>query len=68
MTTDEIVLFATGIAVGIQFMTVLHMWWDMRDARRSMAASRAAMKGAAGDQFMSSFRLYRLRAQREVRR
>jgi len=68
VTTDEIVLFATGIALGVQGMTLLHMWWDMRDARRSERASRAIAKGAAGDQFMSSFRLYRLRAQREVRR
>ena len=68
MTTDEIVLFATGIGVGVQFMTVLHMVWDMRDARRSERASRAIAKDATGDHFMSSFRLYRLRAQREVRR
>lgn len=68
MTTDEIMLFATGIGVGAQFMAILHMVWDMRDARRSAAESRAAVKRASGDQFMSSFRLYRLRAQREVQR
>ena len=68
MTPNEIQMLVVGIALGVQGMTLLHMVWDMRDARRSERASRAVMKGAAGDQFMSSFRLYRLRAQREVRR
>src|SRR5207253_1291657 len=55
-------------SAGVQFMPVLRMVWDMRDARRSERASRAIAKDATGDHFMSSFRLYRLRAQREVRR
>jgi hypothetical protein len=60
VTTDEIVLFATGIGVGVQFMTVLHMVWDMRDARRNEKISREAMKNAAGDHYLSSLRLYQL--------
>lgn len=67
MTTDEIVLFATGIGVGVQFMAVLHMVWDMRDARRNEKISRKAMKQAAGDHYLSSLRLYQLRAEREAR-
>lgn len=60
MTTDEIVLLATGFGIGAQFMAGLHMVWDMRDARRNEKVSRAAMKRAAGDRYLSSLRLYRL--------
>ncbi|WP_329292893.1 hypothetical protein [Streptomyces pseudovenezuelae] len=60
MTTDEIVLFATGIGVGAQLMTFLHMVWDMRDARRNEKISRAAWRDAAGDRYLSSLRLYQL--------
>ena len=66
MTTDEIVLFATGIGVGAQSMAVLHMVWDMRDARRNEKVSRAAMKGAAGDHYLASLRLYRLQQRSRV--
>ncbi|MFD3498808.1 hypothetical protein [Streptomyces sp. NPDC058678] len=60
MTPNEIQMLLVGIALGAQGMAVTHMVWDMRDVRRSGAASRAVLKRAAGDQFMSSFRLYRL--------
>jgi hypothetical protein len=60
VTTDEIVLLVTGIGIGVQFMTGLHMVWDMRDARRNEKVSRAAMKRAAGDRYLSSLRLYQL--------
>ncbi|MFF7949397.1 hypothetical protein [Streptomyces griseorubiginosus] len=60
MTTDEIVLFVTGIGVGAQLMAVLHMVWDMRDARRNAAHSRQVWRQAAGDRYLSSLRLYQL--------
>jgi uncharacterized membrane protein YciS (DUF1049 family) len=68
VTTDEIVLFATGIGVGAQLMTFLHMVWDMRDARRNEKISRQALKRSAGDHYLSSLRLYQLQHRTRARR
>lgn len=68
MTPNEIQMLLVGFALGVQGMAVTHMVWDMRDVRRNAAATRAVLKRAAGDQFMSSFRLYRLRVEHEALR
>ncbi|MEV0639014.1 hypothetical protein AB0I77_29540 [Streptomyces sp. NPDC050619] len=60
MTPNEIQMLLVGLALGVQGMVVTHMLWDMRDARRSEAASRRIRRITAADQYMSSFRLYRL--------
>ena len=60
MTINESILLASGIGIGVQLMAVLHMVWDMRDARRSQTRAEAAAKRAAGDQYLNSLRLYRL--------
>ncbi|MET7914437.1 hypothetical protein ABZU45_00600 [Streptomyces avermitilis] len=60
MTPNEIQMLIVGAALGAQLMNLLHVWWDMRDGRRSAAASRAAVKRAAGDQYLNSLRLYQL--------
>lgn len=61
MTPNEIQALCVGLALGVQGMAVLNMWWDARDARRDAAASKAALKRSAGDLYLSSFRRYRLR-------
>ncbi|MFC8429885.1 hypothetical protein [Streptomyces sp. NPDC057253] len=68
MTSDEITLLAVGFGLGAQFMGVLNMWWDMRDARRNAAHSRHAWRQAAGDRYLSSLRLYQLQQRTETRR
>ena len=66
MTPNEIQALCVGLALGVQGMAVLNMWWDARDARRDKAASKAARKRAAGDRYLSSLRLYQLRERSRV--
>lgn len=42
MTSNELLMLATGFALGAQLMAVLHLFWDRQDARRSDARARAA--------------------------
>jgi hypothetical protein len=53
-------MLAIGLALGSQGMNVLHAYWASKDARRSATAAQAALKGAAGDRYLNTFRLYRL--------
>ena len=66
MTPNEIQMFLVGLALGVQGMAVTHMVRDMRDARRSEKASRQVRRTATADQFMASFRLYRLQHRSRV--
>ncbi|MET9965431.1 hypothetical protein ABZZ80_05770 [Streptomyces sp. NPDC006356] len=65
MTDNEIQMLCVGVALGAQGMAVLNAWWDARDCRRRAAASRAALKRSAGDQYFNSLRLYRLQHRSE---
>ena len=60
MTDNEIQMLITGVALGAQGMTLLHIFWNARDARRDARRAQAANKRAAGDQYLNSLRLYRL--------
>ena len=60
MTSSEIQMLITGVALGAQGMSLLHAYWASKDARRSEARAQAAIKRAAGDRYLSSLRLYRL--------
>lgn len=60
MTPNEIQMLITGVALGAQGMTLLHVFWNARDARRDARRSQAAAKRSAGDQYLNSLRLYRL--------
>ncbi|GGS47973.1 hypothetical protein [Streptomyces violaceus] len=60
MTPNEMQLLAVGFVLGAWTVAVCHMVLDMRDARRNLARSEQARRRAAGDQYLSSFRLYRM--------
>lgn len=60
MTYTETVTFVAGLLIGAQGMAFWFMLLDMRDARRDQARQHRARRRAAGDQFLSSFRVYRL--------
>lgn len=66
MTPNEIQMLLCGIALGVQLMAVLHMVWDMRDARRSQTRAEAAAKRAAGDHYINSLRLYQIQHRSRV--
>lgn len=68
MTENEIVMLTVGATLGAHLMNVLHAYWASQDAQRNAAAAQAAAKRAAGDRFMTSFRLYQLQARREAQR
>ena len=68
MTENELVMLISGIAIGIHLMNLLHAYWAQRDARRSQAQARAAIKQAAGDQYLNSLRLYQLQQRTGARR
>ncbi|MFF9625420.1 hypothetical protein [Streptomyces griseosporeus] len=67
MTPFELQILACGVAIGAYTMTLLHMWWDARDARRNLRASCATRKRAAADRYLSSFRLHQMQARRAAR-
>lgn len=60
MTDNEIQMLITGVALGAQGMTLLHIFWNARDARRYARRAQATAKRSAGDQYLNSLRLYRL--------
>ncbi|WP_371670004.1 hypothetical protein OG985_21615 [Streptomyces sp. NBC_00289] len=60
MSPNEIQMLIVGIAFGAHCMNITHIVLDARAARRSAAASRGVRRLAAGEQFLSSFRLYRM--------
>ncbi|WP_432135169.1 hypothetical protein [Streptomyces sp. bgisy154] len=68
MTSNEILMLAVGLILGMQGMNTLHAYWASRDAHRSATAAEAAMKRAAGDRYLSSLRLYRLQQRMETHR
>lgn len=68
MTDNEIRMLITGIALGAQGMSLLHIFWNARDARRDARRAQAAVKLAAGDQYLNSLRLYRLQQRAGVLR
>lgn len=68
MTVSELQMLICGIGIGAQGMALQHMWWDMRDARRSEKVSRQAWRDAAGDCYLSSLRLYQLQQRTGARR
>ncbi|MEU1497018.1 hypothetical protein [Streptomyces sp. NPDC005732] len=59
MSLNQIQMLIIGAAFGAQVMNLLHVRWDRQNASRSTAASRAALKQARGDLFMSTFCAYR---------
>lgn len=68
MTVNEIQILICGLLIGAQSMSLLHAFWNARDDRRDLAASRLARRRAAGDHYYSSLRLYQLQAERKVTR
>lgn len=68
MTDNEILMLATGIALGAQLMNVLNVFWNWRDTRRDAAVVRRQRKIREADQFHRSLRLYRLQQRTEGQR
>lgn len=68
MTENELVMLVSGIAIGIHLMNLANAYWTRQDARRSHAEARAAIKRAAGDQYLNSLRLYQLQQRTGARR
>ncbi|GAA3854007.1 hypothetical protein GCM10023084_05290 [Streptomyces lacrimifluminis] len=66
MTDNEIQMLFVGVALGAQGVSLLHVFWNARDARRGHTAAEAARKRAAGDLYLSSLRLYRLQHRSRV--
>lgn len=60
MTPDEIALLLIGFGIGAQAMAIFGMVSDMRAERRSDASALRARRGAAGDRYLNSLRLYQL--------
>lgn len=60
MTETETLLLIAGIGIGAQGVAVWQAALDMRDARRNLARSRAALRRAAADHYLNSLSLYRL--------
>jgi hypothetical protein len=60
MTTNEIVMLAVGLSLGVQTMNLLHAYWNRQDARCGAVRAEATLKRLAGERYLSSFRLYRL--------
>jgi hypothetical protein len=68
MTQNEIVLFVSGLLIGVQIMAVVCMVRDMREADRNLARAEKDRKRAAGDIFLNSLKTYRLLQKLEARR
>ncbi|WP_055527158.1 hypothetical protein [Streptomyces graminilatus] len=68
MTDNEIQALFVGAALGAQGMTLLHVFWNARDARRDARRAQAAAKHSAGDQYLYSLRLYRIQRRAGVQR
>lgn len=68
MTSNEISMLPIGISLGAQLMTGLNAYWNWRDGRRALTASRKARRLAAADQYYRSLRLYQLQQRTEARR
>lgn len=60
MTDNEILMLITGVALGAQGVSLLHAFWNARDARRNQTEAEVARKSTAGDLYLNSLRLYRL--------
>ena len=64
MRDHDIQLLALGVAIGADLMLLVQMFFGILDDRRERKAvreSRAALKRAAGDHYLSSFRAYQVR-------
>ncbi|MGW3416486.1 hypothetical protein [Streptomyces phaeochromogenes] len=66
MTPNEIQMLLVGVALGSQGMSLLHMFWNARDARRDERRAQADAKHSAGDHYLNSLRLYRLQHRSRV--
>ncbi|WP_326593851.1 hypothetical protein [Streptomyces brevispora] len=64
MTSNEVLILATGLYLGFVITAAVHMVWAgigaARAARSTQAAATAALKRAAGDQWLTAFQLDRL--------
>lgn len=60
MTPNEIQMLFVGFALGAQGVSLLHVFWNARDARRDQTEAEVARKSTAGDLYLNSLRLYRL--------
>ena len=68
MTTNELLMLVVGMSLGAQLMNLVHAYWASKDARRSAAQAKAAIKRAAGDHYLSSLRLYQIQQRYGVTR
>ncbi|MGW2226819.1 hypothetical protein [Streptomyces formicae] len=66
MTSNEILLLATGIALGAQLTNALHAYWGWRDISRSNATARRLARVLAADHYLDSLRLYRTQRRSSV--
>ncbi|MFJ9628064.1 hypothetical protein ACIRU8_10270 [Streptomyces sp. NPDC101175] len=64
---EQIQILIAGMAIGVWAANIANAYWAHRDRRRAHAESAAALKRAAGDVYLNSFRLYRLQHRTEVR-
>ncbi|MFG2670517.1 hypothetical protein [Streptomyces sp. NPDC048445] len=69
MTSNEVLILAAGLYLGFVITAAVHMVWAgvdaARAARAGQAAATAALKRAAGDQWLTAFQLDRLICRRK---
>lgn len=68
MTSNEILMLATGVALGAQLMNILNAFWNWRDLRRDAAAVRRRRRILDADHFHRSLRTYRIQNRTGVQR
>ncbi|MCI3272129.1 hypothetical protein [Streptomyces cylindrosporus] len=66
MTSNELLMLAVGLTLGMHLMNAMHAYWGWRDDRRSAARTRADMKRSAGDRYLHSLRIYQLQHRSRV--
>lgn len=61
MTPNEIQALIVGAAIGAHGMNILHAHWQAKAARKAAARALATAKRSAGDRYLNSLHVYRLR-------
>lgn len=61
MTPNEIQALIVGAAIGAQTTSITHSLMSARATRKAVARAHAATRQSAGDRYLHSLRIYRLR-------
>ena len=64
MTSNEVLMLAVGLTLGMQLANLLHAFWAAQDARRDQEWACQSARRASAALYLSSFRLYRLQHRR----